>query len=519
MVLYNEYTVEVLLEFPAPGGMLHDPGLCFTNLSLLAIRRSEWQLTLEKKNFTRLRLHCSRVGSPEDEDVEDLENSECSCVGYLEDEDTEDLENFERIVNTRRDLVTYVGLNLGLRPYTCRTCRLEESDCTEYSNSFFVEKTVSKLLKILSSWNREGKGLTLELNAQSPSDSQHWFRNCYFGDDDRGEIMNTRIGDRSQENSRELHDPEHGWVRGQQLVKPDVPALLRLYEKIKFRKFYAQPKVDAVTTLVIRRHCRRRFVPGTLSSLWYCFPQLEYMIYEPWRLWDSEVQKYYDEKYGEHFGLYLPKGLKTLSVFEDTNEDYIEIVRKAESTYKVGSVRSPTRALGVTFAKKSVALEQLSVAFMIDACCFFGGCDPTWTWSNLKSLALTSVFLTRTVKDSDIFSQLQAAGKAALQMPSLQNMSLWNGRKGEACAFIYQSRDGYRSITWRSTWDLELDPCVVETWERVAAENARGELRVEKELLNSDIIRSHGDAIHHLRLPQRVIDPESLWQIRREHEK
>jgi hypothetical protein len=225
------------------------------------------------------------------------------------------------------------------------------------------------------------------------------------------------------------------------------------------------------------------------------------------------------EGYAKLFGSHLPKGLKTLSVFEDTNEDYIEIVRKAESPYNVGYVRSPTRALGVTFAKKSVALEQLSVAFMTDAVCFFEACDPTWSWLNLKSLALTSRFLTLTVKASRIFSLLRAAGKAALQMPSLQNMSLWNSIKGQACAFIYQFGDGYRSITWRSTWDLQMNPCVVEAWGRVAAENARSDLRVEKELLNMEIIRSHGDAIHHLRLPQRVIDRESLWQIRSEHVK
>ncbi|PQE15457.1 Oxoglutarate iron-dependent oxygenase protein [Rutstroemia sp. NJR-2017a BVV2] len=455
----------------------------------------EWQLTIEKKNFTRLRLQCSRV---------------------------EDLEDFERIVSPRRDLVTYIGLNLRLRSYTCRICRQTESHYMEAQNSHFAQKAVWRLLEILSSWNRADKGLTLELSAQSPSDSKHWFQNCYFGVDDRDGIMIKRIGDPSRKNNRELHDPDHGWVEGQQLVKPDVSALLRLYERIEFRPFshfFNPSKVDAVTTLVIRRHCRRRFVPDTLSELWRCFPRLEYIIYEPWRLWDSEVQRYYDNNYGKLFGEYLPKGLKTLSVFEDTNEDYIDIVRKAESPYQVDSVRSPSHALSVAFAKKSVALEQLSVAFMVDANCFFAGCDPTWSWLNLKSLALTSILLTRTAKDSEIFSLLQAAGKAALRMPSLQSMSLWNGRKGEACAFIYQSLDGYRSITWRSTWDLEVEPYVVETWGRVAAENARSELRVEKQLLSSDIIRSHGDAVHHLRLPHGVIDRESLWQIRREHEK
>jgi hypothetical protein len=64
-----------------------------------------------------------------------------------------------------------------------------------------------------------------------------------------------------------------------------------------------------------------------------------------------------------------------------------------------------------------------------------------------------------------------------------------------------------------------MHPHVVETWGRLADENARSELRVEKELLIGDMIRSHGDAIHYLKLPHGVIDPESLWQIRKEHEK
>jgi hypothetical protein len=239
----------------------------YRRLSSAAAVCKEWQLVIEKKNFTRLRLECSRV---------------------------EDLEDFERIASQRRHLVTYVGLNVSLISYTCRICRQLETHWAEAKNSHFVQQAVKRLLKILSSWKRTDKELTLELSAQSPSDSKHWFQNCYFGADDIDGIINRKIGDRLQENNGELHDPGHGWVEGQQFVTPNVPALLRVYEKVEFRSFYIPPKVDAVTTLVIRRHCRRRFLPDTLSSLWSCFPRLEYMIYEPWRLWDSRVQEYYD---------------------------------------------------------------------------------------------------------------------------------------------------------------------------------------------------------------------------------
>jgi hypothetical protein len=240
-------------------------------LSSAAAVCRKWQLTIEKKNFTRLRLQCSSM---------------------------EDLEDFERIVSPRRDLVTYIWLNLSLMSYTCRNCRHTESPSMEARNSYFVQRAVCRLLEILSSWNRADKRLTLELSAQSPSDSKHWFQNCCFGVYDREGIMVKRIGDPSRENNRELHDPDHGWVEGQQLVKPDLPALLRLYERIYFRR--ASPicglfGVDAVTALVIRRHCRRRFVPDTLSDLWSCLPRLECMIYEPWRAWDSRVQRHYDD--------------------------------------------------------------------------------------------------------------------------------------------------------------------------------------------------------------------------------
>lgn len=92
---------------------------------------------------------------------------------------------------------------------------------------------------------------------------------------------------------------------------------------------------------------------------------------------------------------------------------------------------------------------------------------------------------------------------------------LWNGTKGNACAFIYHTdRDG-AYVTWRGTWDLELSPRVVKLLQRVAFESHSCTLRVGKQRVR-DVIGPHGDATHHLGLPCRVVAPVPVWQIRRE---
>jgi hypothetical protein len=91
----------------------------------------------------------------------------------------------------------------------------------------------------------------------------------------------------------------------------------------------------------------------------------------------------------------------------------------------------------------------------------------------------------------------------------------WNSKHGEACAVIYQriKASSYATLTWRGTWDFELSHDVVKSWQKVASDSYH--LRIKYERVQG-FINSHGDAIHHLHLPARVIDPASLWQIRQE---
>lgn len=213
----------------------------------------------------------------------------------------------------------------------------------------------------------------------------------------------------------------------------------------------------------------------------------------------------------------LPTSLKSISVFEDFNDHYLRIIRRHQSNRfhaHHSVIRTPTPAIGAAFAAKSLELEHLSVAFMVEAEHFFAACRSQWNWNHLQCLALTSCLMTRG-NCPKVINLLQNAGKAALLMPKLQTMALWNGAKREACAFQYRRKDG--TITWRGTWDIRLELCggVLDDWTKVGSRYAGRELLVKVELIQCEI-RSHGDAIHHLNLP-RVIDPVSMRQIQKEH--
>lgn len=205
---------------------------------------------------------------------------------------------------------------------------------------------------------------------------------------------------------------------------------------------------------------------------------------------------------------HLPR-LKRVTVFEDFNKDFDTLLQGALT---LDTARVPCPTVSTALAHRSLNLEQLSASFMADARDFFQACRSQWTWECLQSLALTSRSLTHTADCKVISKLLQDAGAAATHMPKLRIMALWNGAKGEACGFIYRKKSDSAVITLQSTWDIKLEPRVVHAWKSVASR-----LRIRKQPLSGSAIRSHGDAIQQLGLPREVIDPVSLWQIRKEH--
>lgn len=174
-----------------------------------------------------------------------------------------------------------------------------------------------------------------------------------------------------------------------------------------------------------------------------------------------------------------------------------------------------TPSLVEAIVSRSYDLEHLSVSLMIDAGHFFDSCQPGRSWRRLRTLTLTSRVLEPMAHHEDICDLLRSASLAALQMPRLERMVIWNSSFGDACAGIYRREKANRlaTFTWRGTWDLELSHEVVQSWKDVGSELCC--LRVVKEQVHGDV-KGHGSAIHRLRLPNGVIDPVSLWQLRRE---
>jgi hypothetical protein len=112
---------------------------------------------------------------------------------------------------------------------------------------------------------------------------------------------------------------------------------------------------------------------------------------------------------------------------------------------------------------------------------------------------------------------LMGAGRAAISMPKLQIMEIWNGVKWNACVFRYQVMANLITLSWCGTWDLELAVEVVNAWREVALLYSGHELYIQaNQRLNKQDIDSHAAAICALELSEQVIYPVSLEQIWRE---
>ncbi|KAF5581503.1 f-box domain-containing protein, partial [Fusarium pseudoanthophilum] len=364
---------------------------------------------------------------------------------------------------------------------------------------------INRLFCILTTWREP---LTLELNVYCPSDSQHWFKNSYFGAPGEDKFECQDPGDNP------IHDPRHGWVQGRVTEAPPDDALRRPFGSSELRFQGSLPSVNAVTKFVLRRQCRQQLNPDVLQDLWLKLPNLQEIHYELWQSHLSIEQEMSDTGFVKTIQ-HIPASVTKVTIFEDFNESFLELYalgRGILAEINPGRVRLPFRKLGGAFALRSQSLEHLSVAFLIDARHFFDACQPSWRWPRLKTLTLTH----RAISKANVHQTnklFQTAAQVALSMPELQTLTIWHGERREACGFTYRREHG--SICWQGTVDLRLESKTLEAWEKLAVTYAGRVLTVNSNVFMEDIT-SHGDAIHHLGL-HHVVDRVSLQQIRIEN--
>ncbi|KAI3535884.1 hypothetical protein CABS01_00789 [Colletotrichum abscissum] len=453
----------------------------------------EWQAILEKESFRQLKL-------------------QASC-----------LDDIEAMISVKQaKLVRHIWLNIELKPYTCRSCQTTESSSWACEDGRMARRAITKLFSILSQWPVvEGAELTLELSFQSPSDKEHCFKNLYFGGVGEDEDLKfDRPGHRLPhlDSKHSFHDSQHGWMNGRQVDAPNGNSFSRIFQPLHLTFKEGLPQVKAITRFVLRRQCRRWIEPRVLGFLFDKLPRLQSLIYEPWQSLDKMAQDLiWDSEYLRLIESHLPKALKKISVFEETNEEYITSFRPISPITAPDIIRITSPTVSAAFAKRSLSLEQLSVTFLIEASDFFQSRQKDWVWSHMRFLTLTSRILTQT-ENLRIENLLRNAATTALSIPHLHTMVLWNGRKGEAFKFFYHAKSSYTCIGWQGTWDWKLTPSVIRNWQRVADQNTRHDLKVIPEPLITTSIDSHAHAIELLDLPSEVVHPVSLLQMQREAE-
>ncbi|GAW16753.1 hypothetical protein ANO14919_061900 [Xylariales sp. No.14919] len=440
----------------------------------------EWQHVIEAANFHKL---CLRV----------------PC-----------LDDFARIASPRKQaLIHHLCLDVELPPYKSTCCAPRASRPVPIR--CIVSKAIWRLFSILSTWDPAGS-LALEINVYSCSDCEHWCKNFYLSSDYVQYAKGTEPdlwGERIL-----FHDPPHGWSLGSQVRSPPRIAMLRLFRPIHLRFRQVLPQVGAVTSLIIRRQLRRCIAEYGLGLLLRSLSRLEHLCYEPWVPYETSDRQTHDERLFNAMRDNLPDTLRRLIVFEDSYRFYKSFLIGRNYLSWVYQFNTNAR-LSAFFASKSRSLQHLAISFMVDADDLLRHCQPTWSWWHLQSIALTSQLL-RVWKDrGQIETLLCRAGVLVQKMPELHTFVLWNGGKSHACAFIYRIDRDRPSVTWRGTWDLELTSPVVQSWQCAASRLRRPELQLKQEHIQ-EYIACHGDAIYHLELPCQVVDPASLWQIRRE---
>ncbi|KAK2024428.1 hypothetical protein LX32DRAFT_705567 [Colletotrichum zoysiae] len=465
-------------------------------LGPLATVSREWQTEIERHNFSRLRLTPSR------------------------------LVEFTAMTQRNRALVEYIWFCLELDDYDCTTCAPDRGNLTEeeYEEAITISDTdkcpittgFQDLFSILSTWDLYND-LTLDISIYSPSDSEHWFQYLTFMPD----VPLDTPGDYCLEKmilNRDHHDPQHGWVAGFRHSAPPRSAVFRVFNEVMevgpFDSYQSElqwwdqlPSVPAVTSLLFRQQSRRRWNPTSLARLFSRFPRLQTVCYEPWREWDS-FQRRTDRSYQNLFkSIQQCNGsLKRLVVFENFNQQYPATMQRflwGEELSGCNSIRNPDPAVSQMVALASLKLEHLAASFIADAS-YFLGIDPTWEWTNLTSLVLTSKLLMPDENPTEIGAMLRAAAAAAMKMPRLETMEIWNGRKGLAALFRYQAFRNVQQaeIVWKGTWRFIVETSIIRAW--------------EAEQLDEAAIESHGDALHYLKLSSQAIRPISLQQIRME---
>ncbi|KAF3058722.1 hypothetical protein GL218_05481 [Daldinia childiae] len=275
------------------------------------------------------------------------------------------------------------------------------------------------------------------------------------------------------------------------------------------------PKVDVVTTFLLRRQYYAQVSSDRIAQILGGLVGLEQIIYELPERAGNDTETYKEKRRWLLSDYNLPQTLKRLTIFEDPSHRNSRM-----DLNEMGTANN--HDITMTLFRESRNLEHLSASFIVDAKDFFQPFWPStlppyknWSWDKLKTIVLTSELLNPYQPLEEVNDLLYAAGIAARNMPALRVMEIWNGfRTTHGCFFRYYDDGSTSIITWRGTWELDLEPRVMQCWTKTVHENTYHhnvgfrdmELPIDGTSFPASILR-------HLKLKDQIVHPMSFYQL------
>ncbi|TLS25752.1 hypothetical protein PpBr36_07922 [Pyricularia pennisetigena] len=421
----------------------------------------------------------------------------------------------------RRHLVKHIWFIIEFNMYSSQNSVIHPHDSLDSIPSHFFWLAINSLFQELSVWGppyaRGDKGVTLELSMWSPSDNKYSFQDIDLGEGDWFTSF-PEIEDDFERHTFALHAPTHGWVLGSRVRSATRMEWQKLRHFICLEDDIDMPSVVAVTGLLLRRQTRTDLHVSAYNAICARLPNLAHVHLEMWQEWEEARIKDKTIELGSLVRLAFPPCIERATLLYDTSEAI----------------------------REDLALKVFNCSFILSADEFFehylystyfydrplraieAARAHEFKWFYMNQFTMTSPSLQPGAPRSKVTQLVYSAGLAALDMPEVKKFQLWHA--GDDYASLLSFEKGTWDINEirldEETWDWETDLDKIEpfgyvpisTWLDFNMDVLECEepVRYTSTILDKNLIKCRGDAMHFLGLGPEIVRPISVHQMRRE---